>query len=72
MSANLNKAMFTKLINGSLVQCPSTCEASHGEPLKNLVNQGFFHFHKESEVKQGSLDKQIKTPKNEEIVAKTA
>jgi len=49
MSANLNKAMFTKLINGSLVQ------VQLGEP-KSLENQGFFHFHKESEVKQSSLD----------------
>ena len=36
MSANLNKAMFTKLINGSLVQ------VQLGEP-KSLENQGFFH-----------------------------
>ena len=27
-----------------------------GGAIKSLVNQGFFHFHKESEVKQGSLN----------------
>ena len=35
MSANLNKAMFTKLINGSLVQ------VQLGEP-KSLENKAFF------------------------------
>ena len=45
MIANLNKAMFTKLINGSLVQ------VQLGEP-KSLENQGFFHYQRFYDIRK--------------------